>query len=83
MVSADFEMHAQLRMDFGDTLEASAIDGCLWFKPTEALQKREPKTYAVIMTTGANVDGDGFFSIKLAGSVGGIKRLAQGCRPKA
>jgi type II secretion system protein N len=82
MVSADFEMHATLRMDFAETLEASTVDGCLWFKPTEVLRKREPKTYAVIMTTGASVDAEGFFSIKLGGTVGGIKRLAQECRPK-
>lgn len=83
MVSADFEMHAQLRLDFADTLEESVVDGCLWFKPKEALQQREPKTYALFMTTGASAYSEGFFAIKLAGTVGKIKRLAQDCRPPA
>ena len=82
IVSGDFEMHARLRLDFAESLEASTVDGCLWFKPKDALMKREPKTYAVLSTTGANVDSEGFYSIKVGGSVGGIKRLAQDCRPK-
>jgi hypothetical protein len=81
VLSNDFEMHARLRLDFAEALEASTVDGCLWFKPKDALMKREPKTYAALMTTGASTDSEGFFSIKLTGTVGGIKRLAQECRP--
>jgi hypothetical protein len=82
IVSGDFEMHARLRLDFAEALEASTVDGCIWFKPKDALMKREPKTYAVLATTGASADSEGFFSIKVAGTVGGIKRLAEECRPK-
>lgn len=81
VVSGDFEMHARLRLDFAEALDASTVDGCIWFKPKDALMKREPKTYAVLSTTGASVDSAGFFSIKVTGTVGGIKRLAQECRP--
>ncbi len=81
VVSGDFEMHARLRVDFAAALEASTIDGCIWFRPKDALMKREPKTYAALSTTGASVDSAGFYSIKVAGTVGQVKRLAQDCRP--
>jgi type II secretion system protein N len=82
IVSPDLEMHARLGVKFADALDASTVDGCVWFKPNEALMKREPKTYTVLSTTGAARDEAGFFSIKLEGTVGGLKRLARECRPK-
>jgi type II secretion system protein N len=82
LVSGDFEMHAQLRLDFADALDNSTVDGCIWFKPKDALRVREPKTYTMLSLTGASVDAAGFYSIKLAGTVGGVKRLAQDCRPQ-
>lgn len=81
MTSPDLELHVRLRIDFAETVEASVIDGCIWFKATDALRIREPKTFAVLSTTGAPVDAAGFSSIQLGGRVGGIKRLGQNCRP--
>ncbi len=81
LTSADLELHGRVRVDFADTAEASTVDGCIWFKLNDALRTREPKTFAVLSTTGASVDSAGYFTIKLGGTVGGIKRLAQECRP--
>ena len=79
MVSDDLELHAKLRVALADDIGASPIDGCIWFKETPALVQRDPKTAAVLQTTGASRDEAGFFSIKLSGTVGAVKRLAQSC----
>lgn len=82
ITSPDFEMHARLGIDFADAIEASTIDGCLWFKPKEALLRREPKTHALLSTTGASADADGFFTIKLGGTLGAVKKMAADCRTR-
>lgn len=79
MVSADVELHAHLKIDLNDDLAKAALDGCIWFKETPALVKRDPKTAAVLQTTGATRNREGFFSIKVAGTLGAVKRLAQDC----
>ena len=79
VVSGELEMHGRLRIGLADELDASSVDGCVWFKETEALVARDPKTAAVIQTTGAARNRDGFFSIKLAGKLGAVRRLAQDC----
>ncbi|MBL9014490.1 MAG: hypothetical protein JNL83_09960 [Myxococcales bacterium] len=83
LVSSDLELHATLRVQLADDLGASPIDGCIWFKETPALVQRDPRTAAVLQTTGASRDEAGFFSIKLSGTVGAVRRLAQSCAPAA
>ncbi|HEY4182153.1 MAG TPA: hypothetical protein VGM90_35160 [Kofleriaceae bacterium] len=56
-----------------------AIDGCIAFHPTNELSTRDPKTYAVISTTGASLDESGNYTIQLAGTVGAMKRMALRC----
>lgn len=80
LASDDVELHARLGMDLADDVDASTVDGCVWWKPKAALLQREPKTHTLLSTTGATADSDGFFSIKLGGTVGKIKRMAQDCR---
>ncbi len=82
LASDDVELHARLGVDFADEVDASTIDGCVWWKPKEALLRREPKTHALLSTTGATADGEGFFSIKVGGTLGQIKRMAQDCRTR-
>lgn len=79
MVSADLELHASLKIDLADDLGSSPVAGCIWFKETPALVERDPKTAAVLQTTGASKNRDGYFTIKLAGKLGALKRLAQDC----
>ena len=57
------------------------VAGCLRFKGSEVLQKREPKTFAAISTTGAQLGPDGLFHIRLTESFKDMKRLAQKCGP--
>jgi hypothetical protein len=78
--SKDVELHARMRIELDDAdLGASTIDGCLWFKETPALLAAQPKTAAVITTTGASPNRDGLYSIRITGTLGASKRLAQEC----
>jgi hypothetical protein len=79
MVSEDLELHAKLRIALADDIGASPLDGCIWFKETEAFVQRDPKTAAVLQTTGASRDEAGFFSIKLSGTVDAPRLLAKSC----
>jgi hypothetical protein len=83
MVSTDLELHAHLEINLADDVGTSPIAGCIWFKETPALVQRDPKTAAVLQTTGATRGRDGFFSIKLSGTLGAVKRLAQDCASAA
>lgn len=72
-------------MKLGGTFELarpladSRLDLCLRFDGTEALRARDPKTYAVVMMTGAQRANDGLFSIKLEDKASAPKRLAAAC----
>lgn len=81
LVSKDLSLSATLRVDLADNLADSTLDGCVWWKPQPALLAREPKTHAVVMTTGASIDAEGYFQIKIGGRLGQRKLLAQQCRP--
>lgn len=79
LVSKDIELHARMRIVLDDDLASSTLDGCLWFKESPALVKAQPRTAALIQTTGANMNRAGFYSIKISGTLGASKRLAQEC----
>jgi type II secretion system protein N len=66
-----------LEKDFGESMVA----GCLRFKGSDDLLRREPKTHAAISTTGAEVRGDGLFHIRLTDRFKDMKRLNQECGP--
>jgi hypothetical protein len=76
--SGDLKLALDLDITLADNFSESKIDGCVRFAPTEGLMKRQPKTHALISTTGANMVGD-MFAIRLGGTIGGTKRLAQAC----
>jgi hypothetical protein len=77
----------ELKVDYMMTLEKefseSVVAGCLRFKGSEDLLKREPKTFAAIQTTGAELRGDGLFHIRLSDRFKDMKRLNQECGPDA
>jgi type II secretion system protein N len=75
VVKVDYTM--TLEKDFGDSMVA----GCLRFKGSDDLLRREPKTHAALSTTGAELRGDGLFHIRLTDRFKDMKRLNQECGP--
>lgn len=64
----------------GSSVSDSQAKLCLRFAPTPALQQRDPKTAAVLMTTGAQTSPrDGMFNIELVDRIGQLKKLARLC----
>jgi type II secretion system protein N len=77
--STDGELHVDFEMAIAPDISASTVAGCLRFKGSESLQKREAKTFAAITTTGAPVGKDGLFHIKLDGPLREMRRLGLEC----
>ncbi|MEP6865685.1 MAG: type II secretion system protein GspN, partial [Deltaproteobacteria bacterium] len=67
ITSPDGELHVDYQMTMASTLDDSVVAGCLRFKASDNLLKKEEtkKTYAAISTTGAELRSDGLFHIKL------------------
>jgi hypothetical protein len=83
LVSPDVQLHVDVDIALADDLAASELEGCIRFAAVAGLDKRRPKTWAVVQTTGARLDDTGMFSIRLAGTLGAPKRLAQSCGAEA
>ncbi len=79
--SKDGELHVDYMMALEHDFAESLVTGCLRFKGSPSLEKREPKTYAAITTTGAELHGDGLFHIKLTDKFKDMKRLNLECGP--
>ena len=79
LVSPDVKLGVDLDIALADDLAASKIEGCIRFAPTAGLDTRRPPTWALLQTTGANPDRTGTFSIRITGTLGAPKRLAQEC----
>lgn len=79
LASKDLTMDLKLDIQLAAQLEDSKVEGCLRFKPSASLEQRDPKTAAVIATTGAPRGPDGVYSIKIEGRVGQRKLLGQAC----
>lgn len=77
--SGDGELHVDFSMTLAPVLDDSLVTGCLRFKGSEALLKKEPKTFAAIQTTGAPLGPDGLYHIKLTDKFKEMKRLGQVC----
>ncbi|MEZ4368315.1 MAG: type II secretion system protein GspN [Kofleriaceae bacterium] len=78
--SPDGELELSLAVKLAKQLKESDVTaGCLKFKGTEVLSKREPKTAAALTTTGGVMDAAGLFNIKLDGRLGEIKKRARLC----
>lgn len=79
--SSDGELHVDFALTLDQDFGNSDVAGCLRFKGSDSLQKREPKTYAALTTTGASIGPDNLFHIRLDGKFKTMKRLAQFCGP--
>jgi type II secretion system protein N len=79
--SEDGEIHVDFQVTLAPQLDDGMVAGCLRFKGSEALMKKEPRTHAALSTTGANLGPDGLFHIRLDGKFKEMKRLAQTCGP--
>jgi type II secretion system protein N len=85
ITSPDGELHVDYQMTMAPTLDDSVVAGCLRFKASDSLLKKEEtkKTYAAISTTGAELRSDGLFHIKLSDRFKDMKRLNLECGPNA
>jgi len=79
VASKDLTLDLKLEIHFAAELAASTLDGCLRFKPSSALEQRDPRTAAAIALTGAPRGPDGTYSIKIEGRVGQRRLLGQAC----
>lgn len=74
-VDLDLAATAVLAARSDDTL----IDGCLAFHPAARLRARDEKLATVFALTGAPVGDDGRSYIKIAGTLGKLRRMPQLC----
>jgi type II secretion system protein N len=79
--SKDGELYVEYAMTLDKEFGNSMVAGCLRFKGSDSLLKREPKTFAAIQTTGAERRADGLFHIRLTDHFSMMKRLNQECGP--
>jgi hypothetical protein len=79
--SKDGELHIDFAMTLDKELNNSVVAGCLRFKGSKTLEDREPKTFAALQTTGAELRSDGLFHIRLTDRLSMMKRLNQECGP--
>lgn len=79
--SSDVELHVDFSMTLAQNIDQSAVGGCIRFKGSEALRKREPKTADAISLTGAARHTDGLDHIKLEGTFKEMRKLAKVCGP--
>ncbi len=79
--SNDVELHVDFSMTLAQNIDQSAIGGCIRFKGSEVLRKREPKTADAISLTGAARHTDGLDHIKLEGTFKEVRKLAKVCGP--
>lgn len=79
VASKDVEISVAGDATLEKALADMRVDLCVRFKPTDELMKRDPKTHALVSTTGAAVAADGFFHIKLTDRVRSLRKLAMIC----
>lgn len=79
--SGDGELHIELTMALAQDIQSSEVTGCLRFRGSDALLRREPKTHAAISTTGAPLGPDNLFHITLQGPLRTMRRLGKICGP--
>jgi hypothetical protein len=77
--SPDVEIAIRIDGTLAKTIADSDLNGCIRFRPTAALQARDPKLYSLLNMTGASQDAQGWFHIALEGRAGSLKRLAKPC----
>jgi hypothetical protein len=81
--SVEFELDAHVRGVLARDASNTELDGCVVFRGLEPLRARDPKVDAMVSLAGAPRDETGRFAIKIEGTLGEMKRLAQLCEPAA
>lgn len=81
--SKDGEVKVDYEMKLEKNFDESQVTGCLRFKGSDDLLRREAKTHAALSTTGAELRSDGLFHIRLTDRFKDMKRLNQECGPNA
>jgi type II secretion system protein N len=79
--SDDGEVKLDLTIALNADLNQSQVTGCLRFRGSDGLIKREPKTHAALSTTGAPLGPDNLFHMKLDGQLREVRRIGQICSP--
>lgn len=77
--SGDGDLHVAFSMNLAQDFMSSQVTGCLRFRGSDALLRREPKTHAAISTTGAPLGPDNLFHIKLDGPLRAMRRIGVVC----
>ena len=77
--SPDFELDAYVRGTLARRAEDILLDGCITFRPTDALLAHDPRMHTLVSVTGAPLRSDGGYAIKLDGTLGNMRRLAEVC----
>jgi type II secretion system protein N len=77
--STDGDVKVEVDVALNQDIGSSMVTGCLRFKGSDNLLKREPKTHAALSTTGAPVGPDGLFHIKLDGPLREVRRVGVVC----
>ncbi|MBA2544729.1 MAG: type II secretion system protein GspN [Deltaproteobacteria bacterium] len=79
--SSDVDLNVDFTMTLAQNLDQSAVGGCIRFRGTEALRRREPKTADALSLTGAARHTDGLDHIKLEGTLKEVRKVAKVCGP--
>jgi hypothetical protein len=80
--SPDFELDATVDGTLAPRAEDIAFEGCIVFRALPPLLARDPKTHAIVSTTGAPIGADGRYMIRISGAVRNMRRLGQVCEPR-
>ncbi len=77
--SSEFVLDADVSGTLAPAADDIEISGCVAFRVLEPLRRRDPKLHALLSITGAPIDERGTYHIKLAGTLGKLKRLGRDC----
>lgn len=78
--SPELELDARVEGELHKTAADTQVMGCVRFRPTDVLERRDPRLYAIATTTGAPRDEAGWYFIKLEGSPTDLRRLGLNCQ---
>src|SRR5689334_12894974 len=80
--SEDLEIVVRVDGVLANRKEDVTLNGCIQFRPADALRERDPRMHALLSVTGAESDDAGWFYISLEGPVGELRRYAKRCEAR-
>ena len=78
--SPEVETAVGLEVRLASDPGASALAGCVRYRPTAALAARDPRLHALAIQAGAAV-ADGWYALRIDGTVDAPQRVAAPCEP--